>query len=72
MFQPAPLGLGLAAPKFSVGGVLSIFTGEVVNTAAFPALSVTVTLVVRLVPSLVITAGLGVLPATPERLSAVL
>src|SRR5205807_9150654 len=52
---------------------LSIFTaGVVVKVAALPALSVTVAVVVRPVPSPVTTAGLGVLVATPEKLSSVL
>ena len=58
----------------SCGAVKSMFNaGEVVKEAELPDLSVTTTVLVRPVPSTLITTGLpGKLDATPERLSAVI
>ena len=52
--------------------VRSMFAGGVEKIAEFPATSVTVTLVVSILPSPPVIAGLGMLLDTPERLSAVL
>src|SRR5207249_1495199 len=59
LFQPAAFGAGAAAPKVSVGAVLSILNAGEVNVAMFPAISVTVTVAVTVEPSVARDSGLG-------------
>src|SRR5205807_2638626 len=71
LFHPAALGAGVAGPKVSVGGVLSILTVWEVNVAVLPATSVTVTVAVApAVSSANVTGLAGLAVATPERVSA--
>src|SRR5437773_695059 len=72
LLQPAALAAGAAAPKATIGGVLSVFTVGDMKVAELPAISVTVTGPFTEAPSAVSTSGLGTdVEATPERLSAV-
>ena len=60
------------AATVTAGGVLSILNAAEVNVALLPAMSVTVTVPVTLLPSVVSTNGLlGELVLTPESASAV-
>ncbi len=68
LFQPSVLGDGVAVPKDSVGGVLSILMLFTVSEALLPALSVTVPVVDCPAPSTdKVTSGETV--STPERVS---
>ena len=71
LFQPAALGAGIAVPQLKLGVVLSILKADEVNVAMFPAMSVTVTMPVTLLPSTVSIKGLsGRLLSTLESASS--
>src|SRR5437660_631677 len=58
LFHPAALGAGVAVPKVSVGGVLSIFTVRVVEVAMFPASSVALNVAVAVPSAGIVDAAL--------------